>query len=57
MIELKFANSIGIAGWLADGVAHGPSLVALADRRMYQAKAAGKAGVAGCAPDDHAPSG
>ena len=46
--------SIGIAEWLADGVTDGHSLVALSDRRMYQAKAAGKARIVGCAPGNHA---
>lgn len=42
--------SIGIAEWSADGIAHWPPLVALADRRMYQAKAAGKARIVACTP-------
>ncbi|MDE2090019.1 MAG: GGDEF domain-containing protein, partial [Gammaproteobacteria bacterium] len=42
--------SIGIAEWSADGLTHWQPLVALADQRMYQAKAAGKARIVTCTP-------
>lgn len=40
--------SIGIAEYSADGLTHWESLVALADQRMYEAKASGKARIVGC---------
>ena len=40
--------SIGIAEYSADSLTHWEPLVALADRRMYEAKASGKACIVGC---------
>ena len=39
---------IGIAEYSADGLTHWEPLVALADQRMYKAKASGKARIVGC---------
>ncbi|HUW98443.1 MAG TPA: GGDEF domain-containing protein [Acidiferrobacter sp.] len=46
--------SIGVAEWIADDRTRAASLVALADRRMYQAKAEGKARIIGCGSDNYA---
>ena len=43
--------SIGITEWRADGVTRWQALVALADERMYQAKALGKNRIVACAPE------
>ncbi len=42
--------SVGIAEYSADDLTHWESLVALADQRMYEAKASGKARIVGCTP-------
>ncbi len=50
--------SIGIAEYSADDLTHWESLVALADQRMYEAKASGKARIVACGQQamSHAPT-